>query len=38
MFMIFELIISIFELLFIEVSDCKCCFLRKESFVSSVGC
>lgn len=36
--MIFDLIISMFELLISEVSDCRCCFLRKEIFVSSVGC
>lgn len=38
MFMIFDLIITMFELLISEISDCKCYFLRKESFVSSVGC
>lgn len=36
--MIFDLIISMFELLISEISDCKCCFLRKENFVSSVEC
>lgn len=37
MYMIFDLLITVFELFISETSDCKCYFLRKESLVSFKG-